>query len=292
MKLQEVYDTQPSTYPDYVYVVAEIGINHNGSLDVAKKLISLASSVGCDAVKFQKRCLDIVYSEAFLKEPRQSPWGDTQGDQKRGLEFSVFQLAELKEFAHSLGLEFSCSAWDLISFREIHELGLSFHKVASAMATNLEFLDVVARERQLTLLSLGMCTDDEMDKAVSIFDEYQCPVIPLHCVSSYPSPEDELNLKMIPTMKLRYERHIGYSGHEASVSPSIVAAALGATVIERHITLDRSMYGSDQGASLEKAGIENLVGSLRKLPSSLGSGLKEELSLGEIATAKKLRYWL
>lgn len=292
MKLQEVYDTPLSAYPTYVYVVAEIGINHNGSLDLARDLISMASSAGCDAVKFQKRSLDIVYGESFLKEPRQSPWGDTQGDQKRALEFSISQLSELKQFADSLELEFSCSAWDVVSFREVHALGLSFHKVASAMATNLEFLDIVAREEQLTLLSLGMCTDEEIQKAIAIFDERNCPVIPLHCVSSYPSPENELNLMAIPTMKNRYERHIGYSGHEASVSPSIVAAALGATVIERHITLDRSMYGSDQGASLEKAGLENLLGSLRKLPSSLGTGSKISLSPGEIATAKKLRYWL
>jgi N-acetylneuraminate synthase len=290
MKLERVIKEYYSASPSYIYVVAEIGINHNGNLDTAKQLIEMAKISGCDAVKFQKRDLELVYGTKFLEEPRESPWGKTQGDQKRHLEFGLDEYSFLRDFTKSYGLDFSASAWDLNSLTFLDEFDLDFHKVASAMITNLDFLEAVASRKKITLLSLGMSDWQMADKAIRIFDNLNCPVIPMHCVSTYPAKNEDLNLIQINELQNRYKRVVGYSGHESSVSPSIVAAALGARVIERHITLDRSMYGSDQSASLEQPGLARLVGSLRKLPMLYGVKEKQILS-GEIAIAKKLRYW-
>jgi N-acetylneuraminate synthase len=290
MKLASVIKESYSISPSYIYIIAEIGINHNGSVDIAKKLIEMAKLAGCDAVKFQKRDLELVYGSKFLEEPRESPWGKTQGDQKRSLEFDREQYSHLKDFTKSCGLDFSASAWDVKSLNFLDEFDLDFHKVASAMITNLDFLAAVASRKKLTLLSLGMSDWQMADRAIQIFDDMKCPVIPMHCVSTYPAKNEELNLIQISEMQERYKRVVGYSGHESSVSPSIVAATLGARVIERHITLDRSMYGSDQSASLEQPGLARLVGSLRKLPKLYGVKEKQILS-GEMAIAKKLRYW-
>lgn len=277
--------------PDYIPVIAEVGINHNGEMEIAKKLIDMAKAAGCDAVKFQKREIGLVYSEAVLDSPRESPWGTTQRDQKNGLEFSAKQYSEIDHYCKAIGIEWSASAWDLVSLEFIESFNPSFHKVASALVTHEEFLRRVASFKRLTLLSTGMATQDDIDKAVEIFKSNNCPVILLHTVSTYPSPEEDLNLLLIPKLHERYGLPVGYSGHEPSVSPSIVAASLGAVVIERHITLDRTMYGSDQSASLEEAGLRSLVNSIRKIPSVLGDGVKR-IAPGEDTVASKLRYWL
>jgi N-acetylneuraminate synthase len=275
---------------NYTYVVAEIGINHNGSLEIAKQLMDLAKNSGCDAVKFQKRTLDIVYSQSVLDTPRESPWGQTTRDQKQGLEFSLDQYMEIDQYSKNIGLPWFASAWDIPSQEFLKAFDLPFNKVASAMITHSDFLKVVANERKMTFLSTGMATEQDIDRAVKIFQDNNCPIILMHTVSVYPCSEELLNLRAIQTLKEKYKVPVGYSGHESTVAPSLVATVLGAVAIERHITLDRAMYGTDQAASLAPRGIIELVSEIRRFPKMLGSGVKE-YAPGEDEVAKKLRYW-
>ena len=275
----------------HVDIIAEIGINHNGDINIAKKLIDVAKNTGCDAVKFQKRNVDQVYTSAFLDSPRESPWGTTQRDQKEGLEFSEKDYDEIDNYAKAVGIDWFASAWDYESQNFLSKYNLSVNKVASAMATNQEILELVAGERKLTYLSTGMCDLPQIDNAVAVFKSFDCPFVLMHCVAEYPAPESALNLRCILTLKERYECRVGYSGHESSVSPSIVAATLGACAIERHITLDRAMYGSDQSASLEPHGIETLVAQIRKISVIMGDGTKRVTDAEKI-NENKLRYWL
>jgi N-acetylneuraminate synthase len=275
---------------DYTYVVAEIGINHNGSLEIAKQLMDLAKNSGCDAVKFQKRTLDIVYTQSILDTPRESPWGKTTRDQKQGLEFSSEQYMEIDQYSKNIGLPWFASAWDIPAQEFLKAFDLPFNKVASAMITHLDFLKVVANERKMTFLSTGMATEQDINFAVKIFQDKNCPIILMHTVSVYPCSEELLNLRAIQTLKEKYKVPVGYSGHESTVAPSLVATVLGAVAIERHITLDRAMYGSDQAASLAPRGIIELVSEIRRFPKMLGSGVKE-YAPGEEEVAKKLRYW-
>ena len=276
--------------PGCIYVVAEVGINHNGDMNIARQLIDMAVDVGCDAVKFQKRTIDLVYTAEVLDAPRESPWGSTQRDQKQGLEFTLEQYQEINDYCREKGIAWSASAWDIPSLEFIEGFDPPFHKVASAMLTHIPFLEAVADKGRPTMVSTGMATNEIIDQVVEIFRSAGTPFVLLHTVSTYPSPESDLNLSMIQTLSERYEVPVGYSGHEASVSPSIVAAVLGATVIERHITIDRSMYGSDQAASMEEGGLRQLVTTLRKIPAMLGNGEKD-WAPGEKAVAEKLRYW-
>ncbi len=280
----------PWRNPEEIFVIAEIGINHNGDLSIAKNLIRLAHEAGCDAVKFQKRTIDIVYSPDVLDSPRDSPWGSTQGDQKNGLEFDAAQYAEIDQYCKSLGIEWSASAWDIPSLEFVEKFSPSFHKVASAMITHESFLEEVAKLGRLTLLSTGMADLRMVDKAVEIFGRHKTPVILMHTVSTYPTPEEHLNLAVLHSLRERYNLPVGYSGHEASVSPSLIAASHGAVVIERHITMDRAMYGSDQAASLDPQGVRLLVGGLRKVEAAKGNGIKKISDL-ELKNAKKMRYW-
>ena len=275
---------------DHILVVAEIGINHNGDVAIAKQLIDLARRCGCDAVKFQKRTIDIVYTPAQLAEPRESPWGTTQREQKERLEFGEAEYDEIDRYCRETGVPWFASAWDLPSQEFLRRYDCPYNKISSAMATKLDFIEAVAAERKPTFLSTGMCGWDDIDRAVEIFRSSDCPVILMHAVSEYPCPEESLNLRLIPALRERYGLPVGYSGHEASVSPSVFAATLGAVAIERHITLDRTMYGSDHAASLERPGLETLVAQLRKLPMTLGDGVKR-ITSGEAAVARKLRYW-
>ena len=275
----------------HVDIIAEIGINHNGDINIAKKLIDVAKNTGCDAVKFQKRNVDQVYTAAFLDSPRESPWGTTQRDQKEGLEFSEKDYDEIDNYAKAVGIDWFASAWDYESQNFLSKYNLSVNKVASAMATNQEILELVAGERKLTYLSTGMCDLPQIDNAVAVFKSFDCPFVLMHSVAEYPAPESALNLRCILTLKERYECRIGYSGHESSVSPSIIAATLGACAIERHITLDRAMYGSDQSASLEPHGIETLVAQIRKISVVMGDGTKRVTDAEKI-NENKLRYWL
>lgn len=275
---------------NYIPVVAEIGINHNGDISTAKQLIDLAVNAGCDAVKFQKRTIDLVYASEVLDSPRESPWGTTQRAQKEGLEFGQEQYEAIDEYCRERGIAWSASAWDLPSLEFVEQFDPPFHKIASAMLTHQSFVEQTASKGRLTLVSTGMASLDAVDTVVEVFRRAGTPFVLLHTVSTYPTPEEDLNLSVIQTLRDRYRVPTGYSGHEPSVSPSIVAASLGAVVIERHITLDRAMYGSDQAASLEEAGLRQLVSVLRKLPAMIGTGEKA-WAPGEREVAKKLRYW-
>jgi len=278
------------TLPGRVTVMAEVGINHNGDLAIAKDLIRAAHEAGADAVKFQKRTIDAVYTREFLDSPRESPFGLTQRDQKEALEFGREEYDEIDAYCRELGIDWFASAWDIESQKFLRKYGSKYNKVASAMTTNLPFLDVVASERKLTFMSTGMCTTDDIDRAAEIFQLRQCPFVLMHTVSTYPAPEEDLNLRCIEAMRTRYKCPIGYSGHEVAVSPSLIAVMLGAVVVERHITLSRAMYGSDQAASLEIDAFKRLVTMIRKIPKLLGTGVKV-VTAGEAAGAKKLRYW-
>ena len=289
MNLTKLMSSASSELSD-IYIIAEAGINHNGDIDIAKKLISSAASIGCDAVKFQKRNIEKVYTQEFLAESRKSPWGETQRDQKLGLEFNETEYQELSAFAKNLKIDFSASAWDLDSLQFVEDLQPAFHKVASAFITNEAFLTAVAKLQRPTFVSTGMCEVEIIDRAVQIFKENNCPFMLMHTVSVYPAKLESLNMRLIPTLEKRYSKPVGYSGHESNVSPTLCAAALGAKAIERHFTLDRTMYGSDQAASLEPDGLQRLVAGLRKYPSILGDG-KKHFDADEQAVAKKLRYW-
>lgn len=276
--------------PSYIPVIAEIGINHNGDIDIAKKLVLLAHEAGCDAVKFQKRDIETVYSEEVLNAFRESPWGTTQRQQKEGLEFGEAEYKEIDRYCQELGIAWSASAWDSKSLDFVDQFSPEFHKVASAFVTNVEFLKEVAKKGRNTLLSTGMAEMSDIAKAVEVFTDAGTPIVLMHTVSTYPSPESDLNLRLISTLRERFGVPVGYSGHEASISPSIVAMGLGAVVVERHITLDRSMYGSDQSASIEESGLRQLVATARKITSLWGDGVKK-YAPGEAEVAKKLRYW-
>ena len=284
------FPTANSPFGERIFVIAEIGINHNGSIDIAKSLIDMAKSSGCDAVKFQKRTLDIVYTKKLLDSPRESPWGTTQRDQKQALEFEKPQFDEIDLYCRAKDIKWFASAWDVPSQLFLRQYKLPFNKVASAMLTHAELLRTVAEEKRLTFISTGMSSYEEIDAAVALFRSQSCPFVLMHCVATYPAREEDLNLRVIHELRQRYGCPVGYSGHEASVSPSVIAVAIGAVAIERHITLDRAMYGSDQSASLETVGLNTLVAQIRKIPVVLGSGLKA-VNAAEAANAAKLRYW-
>jgi N-acetylneuraminate synthase len=273
-----------------IFVIAEIGINHNGSLDIAKKLIDMAKETGCDAVKFQKRTIDIVYSKDVLDTPRESPWGTTTREQKMGLEFGLNDYKEIDKYCKEKNIEWFASAWDVESQKFLRQFRCKYNKIASALLTHIPLLEEVASEKLHTFISTGMATYADIDKAVEIFKKHNCPFTLMHTVSVYPCPEEELNLNMIHSLKNKYQCPVGYSGHETSPVPSIAAAAMGITALERHVTLDRTMYGSDQSASLEKRGLEILVSGVRSVEKSLGNG-KKEFGEAEQKVASKLRYW-
>lgn len=275
-----------------VIIIAEAGINHNGDINIAKQLVDKAKWAGADAVKFQKRTIEIVY-KGQLETPRESPYGKTLGDQKRGLELSERDYDELDRHCRVVGIDWFASAWDIPSLLFLRKYDLPYNKIASAMATNSEFCRAVAEEGKPTFMSTAMCSIEEIDALRFMLLAHDCKTTIMHCVGSYPAPEEDLNLNMIPRFRQMFGDHcdIGYSGHEVSVSPSVMAAVLGAVAIERHITLDRSMYGSDQSASLEPEAFRSMVTQIRKVPRVLGDGVKR-ITKTEEFVAKKLRYWL
>jgi len=288
--LEDPIQTDPWIIPKSHYLIAEIGINHNGSLDIAKQLINQSKAAGFDAVKFQKRTIDIVYSKEVLDSPRDSPWGTTQREQKEGLELSLDDYQMIDSYCKSIGIDWFVSCWDENSQIAMRRFSTKYNKIASAMATKYDFVKLVAEEKKPTFLSTGMMTLDEIDHSVEIFQSMHTPLMLFHTVSTYPAKANHLNLNCILTLRERYGLPVGYSGHESSVSPSVFAAVLGACAIERHVTLDRAMYGSDQSASLELAGLLSLSGMLRKLPTCMGDGIKRILN-EETDVANKLRYW-
>lgn len=269
-------------------MTAEIGINHNGDLDTAKQLIDWAYLSGCDAVKFQKRTIDKVYTKEYLDSYRESPWGTTQRAQKEGLEFGKKEYDIINTYCKEKGIEWYASAWDTESQLFIRQYDLKYNKVASAMLTNMELLQMIAEERKYTFIATGMSNYEEIDKAVEVFKKYKCPYELLHCNSTYPMKNEDANLRVITSLIERYNVNVGYSGHETGRIVSLAAVAIGASSIERHITLDRTMYGSDQAASLEVDDLQRLVKDIRVIEKALGNGIKE-LTEAEEATKKKLR---
>jgi N-acetylneuraminate synthase len=271
-----------------IMVIAEIGINHNGDMETCKKLIDVAVDAGCDAVKFQKRDIEIVYSKDFLDSPRDSPWGKTQRDQKKGLEFTNDQYKEIDSYCREKKISWFASAWDLNSQLFLRKFNLSYNKVASAMIVYEDLLQMIAEEGKHTFISTGMSTYEDIQKAVNIFTKLNCSFELMHAVSTYPMKDENANLKLIETLRNRFKCNVGYSGHETGLAISYAACALGITSLERHITLDRSMYGSDQSASIEPNGLRMLVGAVRKIEKAIGSGEKRILE-EEIPVANKLR---
>lgn len=274
-----------------IHVIAEAGINHNGAVSTALELMKVAKEAGCDSVKFQKRTPEICVPDNQKGKLRETPWGEiTYLEYKEKIEFGIEEYQKIDSYSKSIGIEWSASAWDIPSLEFLDQFDLPYHKVASALATHKVFLKEVALRGKPVILSIGMTTMKEIEEAVSIFKASDCDITLMHTVSNYPAQEKDLNLRMIQTYKDKFGISVGYSGHETAVSPSIVAAALGAEVIERHITLDRSMWGTDHSASLEPAALSRLVSSIRKVPVVLGDGIKREIG-GEAEVAKKMRYW-
>ena len=279
--------------PMPIFIVGEIGINHNGDMSICKELIDVATDAGCDAIKFQKRDIDEVYTQEFLDSPRESPWGSTQREQKAGLEFGAEEYAEINRYCKKRGIAWFASAWDTNSQLFLREFDCKYNKVASAMIVYEDLLRMIAEEKKHTFISTGMTTYEDIDKAVEIFSAADCSYELMHTVSTYPMKDEDANLKMINTLKERYQCNVGYSGHEAGLAVSYAAAALGITSLERHITLDRATYGSDQSASVEPVGLRHLVGALRKIEKAMGDGQKRMID-AEVPISKKLRehlYW-
>ncbi len=269
-----------------VFIVAEIGINHNGDLDLARRLIAAAAAAGCDAVKFQKRTVDAVYTPAELAQPRESPFGRTNGDLKRGLEFGRAEYGAIDRACRDAGIMWFASCWDEAAMAFIAEFDPPCYKIASACLTDHALLQAHRATDRPLLLSTGMSTLDQIDDAVSALGRER--LVLMHCTSTYPSPADELNLRTIPKLEARYEVPVGYSGHEVGLSTSVAAVALGAVVVERHLTLDRAMWGSDQPASVEPEGFARLVKYIRAVERALGDGNKRVYE-SEVPAMRKLR---
>ena len=274
------------------FICAEIGINHNGSIDIAKKLIDVAARCGCDAVKFQKRNVEIVYTKETLDSPRESPFGKTTREQKLGLELSLKQYSMIDKYCKKQKIHWFVSSWDVQSQIEMRKFHTKYNKIASAMLIHKKLLETVAEEKKYTFISTGMSSIKQISDAVKIFRKYKCPFELMHSHSSYPMSEKEANLRVIPFLIKKFKCKVGYSGHETgSYNICLPAVVLGATSIERHITLDRTMYGSDQAASLEESGLKRLVRDVRMLEKVLGDG-KKRVWKSELPAQKKLRHKL
>ena len=272
------------------FIIAEIGINHNGNIDIVKKLIKGAKEAGADAVKFQKRTIDLVYTKAELNKYRESPWGKSNREQKEGLEFGQTEYNIINAYCKMLEIEWFASAWDLESQKFLKQFDLKYNKVASAMLTDYELLTMIAKEKKYTFISTGMSTIEEIETAVQIFIDNGCPYELMHCNSQYPMGDEVANLNCIKTLSNEFNCKVGYSGHEEGLIPSVIAAALGATSIERHITLNRTMYGSDQASSIEISGFRKLVHYIRNSAEVvMGDGVKRVTEAEEKVKAKLRR---
>jgi len=272
-----------------IFYVAEIGINHNGSLKLAKKLIDNAKLAGFDAVKFQKRTINLVYSKELLDSPRESPWGSTLRAQKEGLEFNYEQYDEIDKYCRSKNIIWFCSAWDIESLNFLDKYNPKYQKIASPMIVDENFLVEVAKRKAHTFISTGMCKSLDIEKAIQIFKSYKCSFELMHCVSTYPTKIENANLLRIRSLQEKFKCDVGYSGHESVLSVSFAAAMMGITSLERHITLDRAMYGSDQAASLETKGMQELISVINRMHISLGKSDIDNTLPEEIEIAQKLR---
>ncbi len=273
-----------------IFVIAEIGINHNGDLKIAKKLIDGAKKAGADSVKFQKRNVNLVYSKNDLDKPRESPFGKTTRDQKNGIEFNEKDYNEIDKYCKSIGIDWFASAWDLDSSNFLKKYNFKYNKIASAMIVDNDLMTDVAQQKKYTFISTGMSSYKEIDNAVNIFKNHECPFELMHCVSKYPFEAQYASLNLINELKKKYSCKVGYSGHEKSgLAISYAAAALGATSIERHITLDRTMYGSDQAASMTLRGFEELVGGIRIIELAIHGSKEKNILEIEKPVMEKLR---
>ena len=274
-----------------IFLIGEIGINHNGSLKIAKKLISTAKEIGFDAVKFQKRTPEIAIPKNKINNLRNTPWGVmTYLEYKKKIEFEKKEFDEIDKFCKKLDIIWFASAWDIPSNNFLNKYKLKYNKIASPMLTNLALLNAVAKQKRFTFISTGMSKLSDVQTAVQIFKKHKCKFNLMHCVSVYPCSDENLNLKMIQVYKKKFRVDVGYSGHEKSVSPSLMAACLGATSIERHITLDRTMWGTDHAASLEINGMKNFVEIIRRFEKIIGDGKKKFLQ-AEKDKLKDSKYW-
>ena len=255
----------------HTYIIAEVGINHNGDIELAKELIHKAFLAGCDAVKFQKRDIESVYTQEELDTPRESPFGTTTREQKEGIEFNMEQYKELQAYAEELSLDFIVSCWDQMSLIQVEKhLNVKYHKVASAMATDKEFLEKLNETNKPVILSVGMCTNEEVEAAMSILNNVEYV---LACTSTYPTTADEINLRYISTLSQMYPNtKVGFSNHYNGMDACVGSVALGAKCVEFHITRDRTMYGSDQAASIQD--VDDLCDAIRKMEVMLGDGIK------------------
>jgi N-acetylneuraminate synthase len=269
-----------------VFIIAEIGINHNGDIDIAKQLITMAKSSGCNAVKFQKRDINLVYSKELLDSPRESPWGTTQREQKQGLEFGEKEYDEIDRYCKELDIAWFASAWETNSLEFLDKYKLKYSKVASAMTASRGFLKEVAKRGQHTFISTAMSTIEQIGDAVEIFRTADCSFELMHCVATYPMKVEHANLNCIKTLRETFHCPVGYSGHETGIAVSVGAVMLGISSLERHITVDRAMYGSDQAASVEPLGIMQLCRYVRILEAAQGDGVKRILPEEEKIAAK------
>jgi len=271
-----------------IFIIGEIGINHNGDIKICENLIETAKISGCDAVKFQKRDINKVYTQEYLDTNRESPWGKTQRDQKLGLEFGLNEYRQIDLICKKLKIEWFASSWDLNSQDFLKKFDTKYNKIASPMIVYEELLLEVAKEKKHTFISTGMCEIDSIQRAVEIFKKENCSFELMHCISTYPMKPEDANLRMIETLRKKFSCDVGYSGHENGLAISVAASSLGITSLERHITLDRTMYGSDQSASIEPNGLKNLIDQVRKVEKAMGDGIKK-FSDDEKVNAKKLR---
>jgi len=274
-----------------IFFIAELGINHNGDIDIAKEMIKMAKECGVDAVKFQKRTVDKIISKHMLSIKKNTPWGILNYiDYKKKLELNRSEYNEIDSYCKEIDIEWFASSWDIDSQKFLNHYNLNYNKVASAILTNIPLLKYIANQKKMTFISTGMSTWDDIDKAVNIFNLEECPFILMHCVGLYPCPDDNLNINMINTLKNRYDCEVGYSSHSSGILDTSIAATLGVKYIEKHITLESSMWGSDQSASLERKGLEYVVRDANLINKILGDGKRREIKQEKI-NAKNLRYW-
>lgn len=271
-----------------VFIIAEVGINHNGDINIAKKLIDGAIFAGANAVKFQKRTIERAYTKEYLDSPRESPCGKTQRDQKLALEFGEKEYDIINRYCKERGIDWFASAWDLVSAEFLKKYNLKYNKIPSALLTHKELLKSIAKRKKHTFISTGMSSLEEIEDAVNIFRKANCPFELMHCNSAYPMKDEDANLKVIPFLRERLKCDVGYSGHEVGLITSVAAVVFGITSLERHITLDRAMYGSDQAASIEVMGFYRLVSYIRTVESALGDGVKR-VTKSELKVREKLR---
>jgi len=272
-----------------VFITAELGTNHMGDIKIAKKLIDAAVFAGCDAVKLQKKNVEKIYTKEFLDSPIESPWGSTQRDMRQHREFNDNQFKQIDLHCKRKKIPWFVSCWDVESQIHMRKFRTKFNKIASAMLVHEKLLHTIAEEKKYTFISTGMSSLKDIEKAVKIFRKHHCPFELMHCHSAYPMPVEEANLKLIPFLKKKFRCKVGYSGHEAAATyVSLPAVFLGATSIERHITLDRASYGTDQAASLEPKGLNTMIRDIRILEKIMGDG-KKRVWKSEIPNQKKLR---